>query len=168
MSPLSHQVAQHSLWVNCHHGHQVTVSDSRKTCLLQAFRLVFHTFWLDTMWLHRRVRQKMVNSCRRARYSGYVSDRCVMWDLLLHSIKYHPSSHTAASDGIPCMQYYHVDMYVLSATPSFQTSNRQLKNQSFNMGNDNFPPRLEDNNMGLVHVVSQCLFGMSFVRLLKK
>ncbi len=25
---------------------------SRKTCLLQAFRLVFHTFWLDTTWLH--------------------------------------------------------------------------------------------------------------------
>ncbi len=27
-------------------------SPSRKTCLLQAFRLVFHTFWLDTTWLH--------------------------------------------------------------------------------------------------------------------
>ena len=37
---------------------------SRKTCLLQAFRLVFHTFWLDTTWSHGlriacRVHQKM-------------------------------------------------------------------------------------------------------------
>ncbi len=49
---------------------------SQKTCLLQAFRLIFHTFWLDTTWLHGlqvacRVHQKMVKSCRRARYSGY-------------------------------------------------------------------------------------------------
>ncbi len=25
---------------------------SRKTCFLQAFRLVFHTSWLGTTWLH--------------------------------------------------------------------------------------------------------------------
>ncbi len=50
------------------------LTTSRKTCLLQAFRLVFTpSDWTRHDCTACRVYQKKVNSCRWARYSGYLT-----------------------------------------------------------------------------------------------
>ncbi len=49
---------------------RITSGNSQKTCLLQAFRPVFHTFWLVTTWLHglRRLPRPSEN-CKKLQVS---------------------------------------------------------------------------------------------------